>query len=177
MRGVGEHHLARDFDQRRAVHALHVLHRIERAGHRRHRRQERADIGVARQAHGQEFAVGIEREFADDFVIAAMAVGDKAAGALVGPFHRTAERARGVKHANVFGKHGGLHAERAADLAGQNAHVLGRNAERFGNVGAHAEHALRADIKREALAVIGAQAPRAAPSAHDEPAVDAVRAW
>ena len=105
-------------------------------------------------------------------MIAAVAVGDKTAGALVGPLHRAAQRARGVQHTNVFGKHRGLHAERAADLAGEHAHVLRRHAERLGDVGAHAEHALRADIKRKALAVIGGERGARLHGGDDEPAVD-----
>ena len=125
--------------------------------HRRHRREERADIGKARQPHGQEVAVVVEREFADQVVVAAVAVGNEAAGALVGPLHRTAERARRMQHADIFGKYRGLHAERAADLPVMTCISFGVDAERFGDVGAHAEHALRANVKREAAAVVGSE--------------------
>ena len=118
------------------------------------RREERAHIGEAGEAHGEEVAIGVKRKLGRDIVIAAVAVGDETAGALVGPLHRPAERARGMQHADIFRKYRGLHAERAADLAGQDAHVFGVDAERLGDVGAHAENALRADIKREAAAVV-----------------------
>ena len=157
VRGVGEDAFRRDLDQRRAVHALHVLDDVERPRQRRDRRKERAHIGEASDAHREEVAVGVERELARDLVIAAVAVGDEAAGALIGPLDRPSERAGGVQQADIFGKYRGLHAERAADMAGEHAHILRRDAERLGDVGAHAEDALRADMKGEAVAVVGGE--------------------
>jgi hypothetical protein len=65
-----------------------------------------------------------------------------------------------------------MYSGNTADLAGQHMHVLGRHAERFGDVGAHAEHALRADIERKALAVIGGERGARLHGGDDEPAVD-----
>ncbi len=95
-----------------------------------------------------------KRELGHDVVIAAMAVGDETAGALVGPLHGPAERASGVQQADIFGEDRGLHAERAADLAGQNMHVLGGDAERLGDIGAHAINALRGNVESEAVIVV-----------------------
>ena len=56
-------------------------------------------------------------------------VGHEAAGAFVGPFHRPAENAGGVQDADIFRIDRGLHAERAADIAGEHAHLVGGRAE------------------------------------------------
>ncbi len=172
VRRVGERTFGRHFDQRRAVHALHVLHGIDGARHRRHRRQERAHIGEIGQPQSQEMPVGIERQFGVDVVVAAMAVGHKAARPVFGPFDRPSERPRSVQHADIFGKHRGFHAERAADLAGEDAHVFRGHAHRFGDIGAHAEDALRADMQREAGAVMGAKRRARLHGVDDQPAVD-----
>ena len=79
-------------------------------------------------AHREELAVLVERELAGRLVVAAVIVGDEAARALVGPFHRAAELARRMQHADIFGKDRRLHAERAADIAGEHAHLVGVDA-------------------------------------------------
>ena len=56
---------------------------------------------------------------------------------------RPSTRAR-VQDADVFRIDRGLHAERAADLAGDDAHLVGRRAEDVHQRGLHAEHALAA---------------------------------
>ncbi len=174
MRGVGEHALGRDFDQRRAVDALHVLHGVERRRHRRDLGEEAAHIAEAGDAHRQEGAVGVERELGGHLVVAAVAVGDEAAGALVGPFDRAAERARGVQHADIFRERRRLHAERAADIAGQDAHLLGLDLENLGHVALHAEHALRGDVQREAAArrIVDADRRARLHRVHHDAAVD-----
>ena len=102
------------------------------------------DIAEAGDAHRQEGAVGVERKLGGDLVVAAVAVGHEAARALVGPFDRAPERARRMQHADIFGKRRRLHAERAADIAGQDADLLGLDLEDLRHVALHAEHALRA---------------------------------
>ena len=105
-----------------AIDPLHVLDGIEGRGHGRDLREKAAHVAVVGDAHRQEGAVGIERELGGEPVIAAVAVGDEAARALVGPLDRTAER--GVQHADIFRKRRRLHAERAADMTGQDANLL-----------------------------------------------------
>ena len=117
-----------------------------------------------------------ERQLADELVIAAVTVGEKAARAFVGPFHRPAERAGAVQHADIFRKQHALHAERAADLAGQDVHRLGVDAERVGNLAAHAGHALRADIKCKAAAVVGGNRGARLHGVDHDPAVDELQA-
>src|SRR5262249_8323169 len=134
--------------------ALDVRPALERAEQRAELTQIGAHIGEVRQAQREKITFGIERQFSNHFVGAAMAVRYEAAGAFVGPFHRLTERAGGVKETNIFRKHPGLHAERAADLAAQHMHVLGADAERFGEVRPHSEYALRRNVKREPAAII-----------------------
>ena len=75
-------------------------------------------------------------------------IGHERAGALVGPFDRTAEQFRGVQDADIFRIDGRLHAERAADIAGQHADLVGRRAEDVFQHVLHAEHALAARMQR-----------------------------
>ena len=153
MRGVGEHALGRDLDQRRAVDADHVLHRIDGRRQRRHRAEIGAEIAGAGQAHREEVAVRVERELGDLLVVAAVAVGEKARRTLVGPFDRTPEQARRVQQADIFGIGLRLHAERAADIAGEDAHLVRRDVEDLGELAAQPEHALAADMEGEAFAL------------------------
>ena len=152
MRGIGEHALGRHLDQRRAVDALDVLHGVERRRHRPDLSEEAAHIAEAREPQRQEGAVGIERELGGELVVAAVAVGDEAARALVGPLDRAAERARGMQHADIFGKRRRLHAERAAHVRRQDADLLRLDLEDLRHVAAQAEHALRGRMQREAPA-------------------------
>ena len=95
-------------------------------------------------------AVGVERELGRDPVVAAVVIGDEAPRALVGPFHRPAERARGMQRADIFGIDGRLHAEGTADIPGDDVHRFGLDPQHLGDRAAHAEHALRGDVEREA---------------------------
>ncbi len=150
---VGEHALGRDLDQRRAVDADHVLDRIERRRQRRHRAEIGAHVAGAGEPQREEAAVGVERELGDLLVVAAVAVGEEARRALVGPFDRPPEQARAVQHRDVFGIGLRLHAEGAADIAGEQAQLGRRNVEDFGELAAQAEHALASDMEGEALAL------------------------
>ena len=124
--GVGEHALGGHLHHRRLVEADDVAHDVERRRLRRHRALEAAEVAVAGEPQRQELALGVERELGGLLVVAAVVVGDEAAGALVGPFHRAAELLRGVQDADVFRIDLRLHAERAADVAGQHVHLVGR---------------------------------------------------
>ena len=89
----------------------------------------------------------VERQLGGHLMVAAVAVGDEAARALVGPFDRAAERARRVQDAEIFGIGRLLHAERTADAVGQDAHLVAPDAEHLGDVVAEAEHPLAADMQ------------------------------
>src|ERR1700751_760533 len=76
-----------------------------------------------------------------------MAVAEKTPRAVVGPFDRATERARRVQDAVIFRICRLLHAERAADAVGQDAHLIAPDAEYPGNVVAEPEHALAANME------------------------------
>ena len=132
QRGVGQHRLDVDAEQRRAVDAGEVLAGVERQRPRRHAGDVGAEIAVTLQAHREELAFGIEREFGVDELRAALAVGQEAGRALVGPFHRTAQHLRRVRDAGVFGIVHVLHAEGAADIGGENTNLVGRHVQDLG---------------------------------------------
>ena len=123
-RRVGQHALRVHLDQRRGVVALDVLQEVAGAHQRRHGGQVGAHIGEARQPHRQESAIGIQRQLRDRLMVAAVLVREEAAGPLIGPFHRPAQCAGGMQQRRIFGIGAGLHAEAAADIAGQHAELL-----------------------------------------------------
>ena len=89
-----------------------------------------------------------------------MAVGQEAGRALVGPFHRAAQRLRRMQDADIFGIVDVLHAERAADIGGQQVDLLVRHLQQvLGEVGAVAGDALGRNLNRVALArlVVGGE--------------------
>ena len=127
QRGVGQHGLDVDGHQRRAIDAGDVLADVERERDRRDAGDVGAEIAVARDLDREELAFGVERQLAVDLLRAAVAVGQKAGRALVGPFHRTAQRLRRMQDADIFGIVDVLHAERAADIGGQQVDLLVRH--------------------------------------------------
>ena len=144
-RRVGEGAFGRDLDQRGPVNAEGVADGI--AGRRAGSAIGGAEIAVAGQPHREEIAVAVERQFGGHLVVAAVAVGDEAARALVGPFDRAAQFARRVQDAVIFAIGRLLHAKRAADPVGQDAQLVAADAEHLGDVVAKAEHPLAADIE------------------------------
>ncbi len=131
QRGVGQHRLDVDAEQRRAVDAGEVLAGVERQRARRDAGDVGAEIAVAVEAHGEELAFGIERQFGVHDLRAAVAVGQEAGRALVGPLHRAAEHLRRMQDADIFGIVHVLHAERAADIGGQDANLVVRHVQDF----------------------------------------------
>ena len=104
-----------------------------------------------------------------DLLRAAVAVGQEAGRALVGPFHRPAQRLCGVQDADIFGIVDVLHAERAADIGRQQVNLLVRNLQDvLGEIDAVAGDALGRNLDRVAVAglVIGGK-PRARLHRHD----------
>ena len=134
------------------VDADRVLHDVQGRHQRRDRAEIGADVAVAGEARGEELALGVERELADEFMVAAVMVGHEALEAVGGPLHRPAELLRGMQDRHVFGIDRRLHAERAADIAGQHVHLVGRHAEDVDELALHAERALAADVHRVAAA-------------------------
>ena len=150
-RGVGEGDLGRDLDQRRAVDGGEVAGDAHRAHQRADIGEVAADIGEADQPHRQELAVLVERQLGVEVVVAAVLVAEEGARTVVGPLHRTAEDLRGVEQAGVFGIGRALHAERAADIAGQDAHLVGLDLEQIGHLMLQAERTLVAGAQRVAI--------------------------
>ena len=146
-RRVGEHALGRHFEQRRAVHADIVLGDVERRQQRAEGGEIAAHVAEAGQADSLDDAALVEGGFHRHVEVAAVMVGDEAAGALVGPFHRPAEHLRGMQDADIFRIGGGLHAERAADIAGEDAELLGLGAEDVAHHVLEAEYALAARMQ------------------------------
>jgi len=174
MRGIGEHALRGNLDQRCAIDALHVLHDVDRRWHRRHRGKKGAHVAEVGDAHRQERAVGVERKLGGKLMIAAVTVRDKASRTFVSPFHRPAQCARCVQDANIFGKRRCLHPERAADVAGQDADLPGLDLENIRHVSAQAENTLRGDVQRKASAGLVVNGDRGARlhRIHNHAAVD-----
>ena len=107
---------------------------------------------MAVEPHRKKMAVAVERQLSRHLGVAAMAVGNKAAGTVVGPFDRAGELARRIEDAVIFGICRLLHAKRAADPLGQDPHFVAADAKNAGDVVAKAEDALAADMQCPVLA-------------------------
>ena len=93
--------------------------------------------------------------------VAAVIVGEEGFAALRDPAHRAAEATRGPQYKDVFGVDPALHAERAADITGENAHHRRLNLEQAGERRSHGEGALIGRVQHEASAIVD-EAERAA---------------
>ena len=114
-------------------------------------RQVGAEIADDVEAHGEEGAVGIERDLADREVVAALRAGDEVLAALRHPLHRPVQPARGLGRQGIFAVGEGLGAEAAADIAGDDADLVLRHPEHARQGLAQAVHALARDGEGEAL--------------------------
>ena len=159
QRGIGQHALDVDAEQRRAIDAGEVLAGVQRQRARRDAGDVGAEVTVAAQAHREEFAVLVERKLGVDVLRTALTVGQEAGGAFVDPLHRTTEHFRGIQDAHVFGIVDVLHPERAADIGGEDAHLLVRQLHILGEVGAIARDALGRHLDRVVIGglVVGRQ--------------------
>ena len=160
MRGVGQHRLDVDAEQRRAIDAREILAGVERQRSRRHAGDEGAEIAVAGEADREEFSFGIERQLGMDQLRAALAVGEEAGRTLVGPFHRPAQRLCRMQDAGIFGIVQVLHAEGAADIGGEDAHLLRRDVQDLRHDRLVAGHALGRHLQGVALARLVVMAER-----------------
>ena len=105
--GAGEH---ADVDRRRTGGAVGMI-----IG---------ADVGEGLDPQRQKLVVLVERQFGLGDVVAALLVGQQAFAALGNPFHRPAEHARRGDAENVFVVERALHAEAAADIFRNDAHLV-----------------------------------------------------
>ncbi len=151
-RRVGDDDPGRHFNQRRLVDADRVLDRV---GGRRAACAASdigAEIAVTGHPQGEEVALRVERQFGGHLVIAAVAVRDEAFRTLVGPLDRPAQRPRGMEQGEVFRIDRRLHAERTADIAGQDPHLVALDTKHVGKAVFEPEHALTADAQSPAIA-------------------------
>ncbi|MGY4313746.1 hypothetical protein ACVWW1_003049 [Bradyrhizobium sp. JR3.5] len=89
-----------------------------------------------------------------DQLRAALAVGQEAGRALVQPLYGTAELARRMRDAGVFGIVEILHPERAADIAGEDADLVGGHVEQARQDRLVAGDALGRHLQREAFGLL-----------------------
>ena len=109
-------------------------------------------------------------------MVAAVVIGEKTLRPRVGPFHRTPELARGVHRADVFREDRALHAERAADVARDEAQLAGLDVHHLGGGGARTQHALRRRMEGEASVLISGDAGARLHGVDDDAVVDEMQA-
>ena len=66
----------------------------------------------------------VERQLGMDVLLAALRVGEEGFLPVAGPFHRPADQLRRPRHQRMLGKVEALHAEAAADIVGDDAHLV-----------------------------------------------------
>ena len=150
-RGVGEHARGLMVDGRRRVHAGHAAD-VVGAGPRAALGEIRADVEVDRHAQREERPVPVEGQLGGGDVVTAVLVGDESLAPVRRPLHRPSQPARGPQHQDHLGVEPAAHAEAAADLAGDHAHVALRDLEGVGEQGARAVRSLDAGVQRVAPA-------------------------
>ena len=124
-------------------------------------REIAADVDREIDLQRQEAAVGVHAQLGVDGDVAAVVVGEEAFPALRDPAHRAAELARGIEHEHVLGIGAALHAERAADILGHDADLIGRHLQQIGERAPQAVRALVRGMQHETAGLIDA-AERAA---------------
>ncbi len=107
-----------------------------------------AEVGDVREAHGEKFPRGVERELARAGDVAPLLVRQEDLGAASGPLHRSADFFRGEQHGAVFRIHVEAHPEPAADVLGDHVDLVVGNAHRVDELAAHPGRALSAGIER-----------------------------
>ena len=123
----------------------------------------RADIADIGAADGEELAVLVERELGLDRQIAALIIADEGFGAVAEPFHRPAELLRRPGQQRIFREEEIPRAEIAAHIAAHRADILGRHAERAGEIAALARDAAAgAGIERVEIVLVDRIADRIA---------------
>ena len=148
-RGIGQHSL-HPVDQ--VLDVVHAGQDLERRGGRDERPEQRAvgaHVGRGLDLHAEDPVIGVEGEFGLGDVVAAHDVGEEGLGALAGPLHRPAEQARRPRRHRVLGVEERLHAEAAADVGREDAHLGSVDLERTGQDVGEQPAALRAGVQRD----------------------------
>ena len=107
-----------------------------------------ADIADERSAQRQKIAGGIERKLGLDEEVAALVVAEKRLLTFAGPFDRAADAARCPGDQRKLGIECVARAEIAADVAGDDAHALRRDAKHACELVLLAHYAAAAGVKR-----------------------------
>ena len=115
-------------------------------------RQVGAEIAQNVEAHRQEAVLAVERNLADRDVVAPLRIALKMVAAVGDPFHGPVQAPSGFRGERVFAVHEALRAKAAADVAGDDAHLLRRHLQDLLRQRvAQAVHALARGRDREAL--------------------------
>ena len=128
-------------------------------------------------AQREDAAVLVERERGLAEQVATMRGRQEFLDALRGPLDRSLQLARAVGRNDVFSIKRGLHAEPAADVAHQNAHLVGRNAEHLvAHFVANPGRRLAAHAERDAIGggVIACECGARLDRRRDEPLIDEI---
>ena len=134
-----------------------IVEEVRRAG-----LQVSAHIGDGFHPHADERAVTVERKLGVGDVVARLGVAEKGLRARAQPFDRAAGQFRCKQHQRRLVEDRRLHAEAAADIAGNHVHLaLGNLQHVLCEVGSEDVHALRLGVERVVPAgrVVVADAP------------------
>ena len=143
--GVGEHRRDIGVDRRRAINAGDRAD-VHHEGGRRHL-QVGAHVGDGLDPQAEERAVAVERELGLRDIIARLGVAQERLGAGAGPFHRAPDELGAEQHQRDLVVDRGLHAEAAADVAGDHPHLGFRHLEyALGELGAERVGALQRGV-------------------------------
>ncbi len=161
-RRVGEDEQAGEIDLGNAVHAGQAarhVHGVDVAARRR-------DIGAfatnVAHAQRQEFSAVVERELGLCHRVASLRVGHEGFRARRLPAHRAAEFFRRHQQHRIFRIDRRFHAEGAADVGGEHPQLVVGHPHHRGGVVAQPPGALRAGVKRVAVAFLVVDAGGAA---------------
>ena len=148
--GVGEGALEPEMDRRDGVDPGHHPLHVEDDRHRHAGRDVGAEVLDGVHAQAGDAAILIERELASEPMVARLSVGDEALGSARGPLDRAPETASRPGERDVLGIGLDLRAEAAADVTGDAAHAIARDAEDAREVGRELMHALQRGVDRVA---------------------------
>ncbi len=146
-RGVAHHRAAAEMRGRDAVDRRHDLDALLQ---RRVVGGVGAGIADVGAAHGEEIALGVERELGSDREIARLVVAQERLVPLARPFHRHLQPPRRPGDERELRIDHAAGAEIAADLAHDDAHLVRRHRENGGEIVLEPPHAAAAGIKRDA---------------------------
>src|SRR6516162_3007653 len=152
--GVGGHGIGIDRHraQRGARDGVGAHDQPGSLGERRERDATRAHIADVGRAHGEKAAVSGERQLDLGDEVTSLVVAEERLGAGGGELDRAAELARGPQHQAELDERAVARAEIAADVVGEDAQLLRRDAEHGGKLALLPHRAAAAGMERVAPA-------------------------